>query len=69
VTAEQPLGRVSGAGVINFPAQRQRASTPVPAANPVITRPQPRIHQTPAAGTSSDVPEMEIPTFIRRQMD
>jgi hypothetical protein len=69
VTAEQPIGRVSGAaGVINFPSQRQRPQTPVPQA-PLITRPQPRIHQTPAAGTSSDVPEMEIPTFIRRQMD
>jgi cell division protein FtsZ len=69
VTAEQPVGRVSGAaGVINFPSQR-RPQTPIPQAAPVITRPQPRIHQTPAAGTSSDVPEMEIPTFIRRQMD
>jgi hypothetical protein len=35
----------------------------------VITRTQPRIHQTPAQGTPTDVPEMEIPTFIRRQMD
>jgi hypothetical protein len=69
--AEQPLGRVSGAaGVINFPSQRQqRPATPVPAAAPVITRAQPRIHQTPATGTPTDVPEMEIPTFIRRQMD
>src|SRR3954465_10823090 len=37
--ADQPVGgRVSGAsGVINFPSQRQRPATPVPAA-PVITR-------------------------------
>jgi hypothetical protein len=28
----------------------------------------PRMPQAPAAG-SNDVPEMEIPTFIRRQMD
>jgi cell division protein FtsZ len=70
LSPEQPVGRVSGAaGVINFPAQRPRAATPVPAAAPVITRSQPRIHQTPASGTPSDVPEMEIPTFIRRQMD
>ncbi len=71
VSAELPLGRVSGAaGVINFPSQRQqRPSTPVPVAAPVITRSQPRIHQTPAASTPTDVPEMEIPTFIRRQMD
>jgi hypothetical protein len=68
--ADQPTGRASGAsGVINFPSQRQRPSAPVPAA-PVITRVQPRIHQTPAQGTPADsVPEMEIPTFIRRQMD
>ena len=39
--------------MINFPSQRQqRPSTPVPAAAPVITRSQPRIHQTPAAGTA-----------------
>ena len=70
VVSDQPVGRASGAaGVINFPSQRQRPSAPVQPATPVITRPQPRIHQTPAAGTSSDVPEMEIPTFIRRQMD
>jgi cell division protein FtsZ len=68
--ADQPVGRVSGAsGVINFPSQRQRPSTPQ-TATPVITRPQPRIHQTPAQGTPAEsVPEMEIPTFIRRQMD
>jgi cell division protein FtsZ len=67
---EQPVGRVSGAsGVISFSAQRQRASTPSQPSNPVITRVQPRIHQTPAPGAASDVPEMEIPTFIRRQMD
>jgi hypothetical protein len=68
---EQPAGRVSGAtGVINFPSQRQRpaAATSQPS-NPIITRVQPRIHQTPAQGTPTDVPEMEIPTFIRRQMD
>jgi hypothetical protein len=70
-SADQPIGRASGAaGVINFPSQRQqRPSTPVPAAVPAITRSQPRIHQTPAAGAPTDVPEMEIPTFIRRQMD
>jgi cell division protein FtsZ len=70
VTVEQPVGRASGAaGVINFPSHRQRPSTPAQAA-PVITRVQPRIQPaTPATGTASDVPEMEIPTFIRRQMD
>jgi cell division protein FtsZ len=70
VAVEQPVGRSSGAaGVINFPSHRQRPATPAQPAAPIITRVQPRIHQTPAAGTSTDVPEMEIPTFIRRQMD
>jgi hypothetical protein len=31
-------------------------------------RVQPRVTQAPPAG-STEVPEMEIPTFIRRQMD
>jgi hypothetical protein len=70
VSVEQPVGRASGAaGVINFPSHRQRPSTPAQSATPVITRVQPRIQQTPATGAASDVPEMEIPTFIRRQMD
>ncbi len=70
VPVEQPVGRVSGAaGVINFPSHRQRQPTPAQPATPVITRVQPRIHPTPASGTPTDVPEMEIPTFIRRQMD
>jgi hypothetical protein len=68
--ADQPIGRASGAaGIINFPSHRQRPSTPAAPTTPVITRVQPRIHQTPATGTTTDVPEMEIPTFIRRQMD
>jgi cell division protein FtsZ len=55
--------RTSGsASVINFPAPKRA----VPAAMPVPPRIQPR---SAAPGTSSDVPEMEIPTFIRRQMD
>jgi hypothetical protein len=31
-------------------------------------RVQPRVSQAPPSG-STEVPEMEIPTFIRRQMD
>ena len=31
-------------------------------------QPQPRVSQAPPSG-ATDVPEMEIPTFIRRQMD
>jgi cell division protein FtsZ len=56
-------------GVLNFPSTRQRPSSPAmqpPAQTPrVPPRTQPA---APAAG-SSEVPEMEIPTFIRRQMD
>src|SRR5688572_25236708 len=59
VTGDQTYVRQSGAaGVINFPSQRQRPATPAPAAAPVITRTQPRIHQTPASGTPSGGPEM-----------
>ena len=75
VTGDQPLTRTSGAvGVLNFP-QRQpapRHSTPgMPAPQaPPTPRPQPRVSQAPPAPPSStEVPEMEIPTFIRRQMD
>jgi cell division protein FtsZ len=67
-----PVARPSGAaGVLSFPTTRGRPSTPVPqppAAQPA-PRPQPRApHMPPAAGTP-ETPEMEIPTFIRRQMD
>jgi cell division protein FtsZ len=70
VSMEQPVGRASGAaGVINFPSHRQRPATPAQPSAPVITRVQPRIHQAPPSPAPTDVPEMEIPTFIRRQMD
>ena len=74
VTGDQPLARTSGAaGVLNFPQRPARHSTPwmpVPAqAQPAAPRPQPRVSQAPQAPTGTDVPEMEIPTFIRRQMD
>ena len=71
--AAAPIGRPSGpAGILNFPTTRGRPSTPVPQppAAPPITRPQPRAPQAPpAAGQPAETPEMEIPTFIRRQMD
>ncbi len=64
VTAEHPAqlpGRAgAGPGVLSFP--KRPAHVPPPPAPPKI---QPKA--TPPAGT--DVPEMEIPTFIRRQMD
>jgi cell division protein FtsZ len=70
---DQPLGRASGAaGVLNFPQRQARPSTPGIAA-PLVqpaprVQPQPRVSQAPPSG-STEVPEMEIPTFIRRQMD
>jgi cell division protein FtsZ len=71
VTGDQPAARTSGAaGVLTFP-QRQRPSSPgmaAPQAPAAAPRVQPRAPQAPAAG-STEVPEMEIPTFIRRQMD
>jgi hypothetical protein len=67
-----PSGRPSGAaGVLSFPTTRGRPSSPsiqAPVPQPPPPRPQPRAPQAPAAG-SPDTPEMEIPTFIRRQMD
>jgi len=54
----------AGSGILPFPAPR-RAATPAPLSAPApATRSEPR---RPAA--PSDVPDMEIPTFIRRQMD
>ncbi|HEX6668269.1 MAG TPA: cell division protein FtsZ, partial [Gemmatimonadales bacterium] len=73
-----PMGRPSGpAGVLNFPTTRGRPSAPAaqppgahPPATQPIARPQPRAPQAPpAAGPPAETPEMEIPTFIRRQMD
>jgi cell division protein FtsZ len=65
------MGRPSGAtGVLSFPTTRGRPSMPAapPPATQPTPRPQPRAPQAPAAGTP-ETPEMEIPTFIRRQMD
>lgn len=54
----------SGPGILPFPSPR-RAATPAPLSTPAPTaRPEPRRTAAP-----SDVPDMEIPTFIRRQMD
>jgi cell division protein FtsZ len=61
-------------GVLSFPTTRQRPSSPAmpapqqPAAPPpAAPRAAPRT--PPQAPGAADVPEMEIPTFIRRQMD
>jgi cell division protein FtsZ len=68
-----PMGRPSGAtGVLSFPTTRGRPSSPVaqpPTSQPAPPRPQPRAPQAPPAAGTPETPEMEIPTFIRRQMD
>jgi cell division protein FtsZ len=65
VAHETPMGR-GQPGVLQFP-QRAATRPPVPAAPP----PAPKRPATPPAAPaeSGDVSEMEIPTFIRRQMD
>ena len=74
VTGDQPFARTSGGvGVLPFPAQRpSRPSMPgMPAPQPTLLqapRAVLRTTHTPTPG-ATDVPEMEIPTFIRRQMD
>jgi cell division protein FtsZ len=69
-TGEHQTGRVSGVtGVIPFSRQGRvsGASTTVPQPAPAPGhRGQPRAPSPPPA---TDIPEMEIPTFIRRQMD
>ncbi|MDH3290075.1 MAG: cell division protein FtsZ [Gemmatimonadota bacterium] len=54
---EGPFGRAGLPGVLPFPQRPQRISTPLQPSSP-----------TPAV-PNAEVGEMEIPTFIRRQMD
>ncbi|MEE8060219.1 MAG: cell division protein FtsZ [Gemmatimonadales bacterium] len=51
------------AGILSFPAQRRASTGPAQTAKPETQTSQ----QT--SDTAGEVPEMEIPTFIRRQMD
>ena len=51
------------AGILSFPAQRRPAATPLPTTTAETQTPE------PTSDTTGEVPEMEIPTFIRRQMD
>jgi hypothetical protein len=60
--------------VLSFPTTRGRPSAPAiqqpPAAAQTAPRQQPpRAPQAPPAQGTPETPEMEIPTFIRRQMD
>jgi cell division protein FtsZ len=58
------------AGVLSFPTSRQRISSPAIQPPPQnAPRVPPRVHPAPPAAGTGEVPEMEIPTFIRRQMD
>jgi cell division protein FtsZ len=59
------------AGIITFPGRKRADERPIahPPTQPVV-RPEPQIRPVttrPAPG--ADIPDMEIPTFIRRQMD
>jgi cell division GTPase FtsZ len=58
--ADSPFGRSTG--VLPFPQRQQRVSGG--ARSPVVERTARAVDQAP-----DSVPEMEIPTFIRRQMD
>jgi cell division protein FtsZ len=61
---ESPFGRSSTAGVLPFPQQRgARASKPFSKESPATTP------KSEPATPDVDISEMEIPTFIRRQMD
>jgi cell division protein FtsZ len=64
VTGEMPVAgaRASRPGVLDF-ARRAAAQTPTQPKQPAVA---PKATAPPAA---ADVPDMEIPTFIRRQMD
>jgi hypothetical protein len=57
---------VPSAGVLPFPKERRpaAAAAPQPAA-----RPEPRRPAAPPPAPAAEVSDMEIPTFIRRQMD
>ena len=61
---EGPFGARSGAGVLPFPHRQSRASMPLAGGN-AMPKQQPQ--DSPAEEVR--VTEMEIPTFIRRQMD
>jgi len=51
------------AGILSFPAQRRPVPGPAPTTTAETQVPE------PTSDTTGEVPEMEIPTFIRRQMD
>jgi cell division protein FtsZ len=64
VTGDTPAAGIRGtrAGVLDFPKRPPQAQPQPPAALP-------KAAPKPAPQPAADVPDMEIPTFIRRQMD
>jgi hypothetical protein len=63
VTPAAPIHR--GVPVIPLPVQRQARAAALPPRPPLpADRPQPKAPRSP-----QDLNDMEIPTFIRRQMD
>jgi cell division protein FtsZ len=76
ITGDLPSGRVSLPGVLQFPEKKRGAGTGVPAGGtPAGPSPSPRTvaprapSPSKSATGSAEVSDMEIPTFIRRQMD
>jgi cell division protein FtsZ len=66
----RPSGVISFPGRKRPPATEERVATPAPAPAPATVRPMRQPHaQPPHPAPGADVPDMEIPTFIRRQMD
>lgn len=68
VTGEAAPPTRQPAGVLPFPNKRP---TPVvqPAVTPVNPPPAPPQKVQPIRGASAELPDLEVPTFIRRQMD
>jgi cell division protein FtsZ len=68
--AEQPVPQAQPAkpapGVINFPSGKRVTPPPV---QPQAQQPVPPARSEKRGSGPGEVPEMEIPTFIRRQMD
>jgi cell division protein FtsZ len=71
---DKALGQAEGMargtpGVLPFPQRAARPSAPQAGPAPRRSVAPPAPPATPAAPPGGEVPEMEIPTFIRRQMD
>jgi len=59
---EGPFGKVTAPGVLPFPQRQPRSVTPV--GGPAVAK-----ARLPEPEAGPEIAEMEIPTFIRRQMD